>query len=143
MVEKPRSAHIIQVALPKMSLSESDTRAKLIDPALHTRGWTKDLIKRKESARMVEIINGQPRRRSRGRLDYTLRVRVNPGTQPVALALIEAKAQAIENVAFDPKAVNPNARHDEDMRTPEELIALIREMGKQVEEALSLLEARQ
>lgn len=92
---------------------------------------------------MIEIINGQPRRRSRGRLDYTLRVRVNPGTQPVALALIEAKAQAIENAAFDLKAVNPNARNDEDRRTPEELIALIREKGKQVEEALSLLEARQ
>lgn len=29
-----------------MSLSEADTRAKLIDPALHVRGWTEDLIRR-------------------------------------------------------------------------------------------------
>ncbi len=30
-------------------LSESDTRAKLIDPALHMRGWTEDLIRREET----------------------------------------------------------------------------------------------
>ncbi len=33
-----------------MSLSESDTRAKLIDPALHACGWAKDLIRREETA---------------------------------------------------------------------------------------------
>lgn len=33
-----------------MSLSEADTRAKLIDPALHNRGWTEDLIRREETA---------------------------------------------------------------------------------------------
>lgn len=34
-----------------MSLSEADTRAKLIDPILHRRGWTEDLIRREETAR--------------------------------------------------------------------------------------------
>jgi hypothetical protein len=67
-----------------MSLSESDTRAKLIDPALHGRGWTEDLIRREETAGAVEIVDGKPVRRARGRTDYTLKVRVNPGTQPVA-----------------------------------------------------------
>jgi hypothetical protein len=28
-----------------MPLGESDTRAKLIDPVLHGRGWTEDLIR--------------------------------------------------------------------------------------------------
>ena len=28
-----------------MPLSESDTRAKLIDPAIHARQWTEDLIR--------------------------------------------------------------------------------------------------
>ena len=28
-----------------MPLSQADTRAKLIDTALHQRGWTEDLIK--------------------------------------------------------------------------------------------------
>ena len=76
-----------------MPLGESDTRAKLIDPALHARGWTEDLIRREEMAGAVEIIEGQPRKRARGRVDYTLRVKVNPETQPVAVALIEAKAE--------------------------------------------------
>lgn len=76
-----------------MTLNESDTRAKLIDPALHARGWTEDTIKREETAGAVEIIDGRPRRRTRGRTDYTLRVKVTPDAQPVALALIEAKAE--------------------------------------------------
>ncbi|MDP2988939.1 MAG: DEAD/DEAH box helicase family protein, partial [Kiritimatiellota bacterium] len=76
-----------------MPLSESDTRAKLIDPALHARGWTEDLIKREETAGAVEIFEGRPHRRSKGRTDYTLRVKVTPDSQPVAVALIEAKAE--------------------------------------------------
>ena len=76
-----------------MSLNESDTRAKLIDPAIHQCGWTEDLIRREETAGTVDIINGKARRRSRGKMDYVLRVRVNVDTQPVALALIEAKRE--------------------------------------------------
>lgn len=78
-----------------MSLNEADTRAKLIDPAIHKRGWTEDLIRREETAGAIEIINGTPRRRSRGKIDYVLRVKVNVGTQPVALALIEAKRESL------------------------------------------------
>lgn len=76
-----------------MPLSESDTRAKLIDPAIHKRGWTEDLIRREETAGAIEVGEGRPRRRSKGRVDYVLRVRVTLGTQPVAVALIEAKAE--------------------------------------------------
>jgi len=74
-----------------MPLSEADTRAKLIDPALHSRGWTEDLIRREETAQGIDIIDGKPRRRQRGRTDYLLRIRVNANTQPVAVALLEAK----------------------------------------------------
>jgi type I restriction enzyme R subunit len=45
-----------------MSLSESDTRAKLIDPALHKHGWTEDLIRREETTGTVEIVNGNGQR---------------------------------------------------------------------------------
>ncbi|MBI3950039.1 MAG: hypothetical protein HY314_06255 [Acidobacteria bacterium] len=45
-------------------MNESDTRAKLIDPALHARGWTEDLIRREETAGAIEIINGKPRKRA-------------------------------------------------------------------------------
>ncbi len=78
-----------------MALNEADTRAKLIDPAIHRRGWTEDLIRREETAGTVEIINGKARRRSRGKIDYVLRVKVNVDTQPVALALIEAKKESL------------------------------------------------
>lgn len=78
-----------------MSYNEADTRAKLIDPAIHKCGWTEDLIRREETAGTVEIINGKARRRSRGKIDYVLRVKVNVDTQPVALALIEAKKESL------------------------------------------------
>ncbi len=76
-----------------MPLNESDTRAKLIDPAIHGCGWTEDLIRREQTAGAIEIIAGKARKRSKGRIDYTLRIMVNPGTHPVAIALIEAKAE--------------------------------------------------
>jgi len=76
-----------------MMMTESDTRAKLIDPGLHACGWTEDLIKREESAGAIEIIDGKPRKQSKGRIDYTLRIKVNDSAQPVAVALIEAKAE--------------------------------------------------
>ncbi len=49
-----------------MALSEADTRAKLIDPLPHRRGWTEDLIKREETERGIDVVDGRPRRRRRG-----------------------------------------------------------------------------
>ncbi|MDO8616150.1 MAG: DEAD/DEAH box helicase family protein [Dehalococcoidia bacterium] len=77
-----------------MGLSEADTRAKLIDPALHDRGWTENLIRREITAAPVIIDEGRARRSPRGaRCDYLLRVLVNPEAQPVAVALVEAKPE--------------------------------------------------
>ena len=76
-----------------MPLNESDTRAKLIDPALHKRGWTENLIRREETAGAIEIVDGKAHKRARGRVDYLLRVAVNAESQAVAVALIEAKAE--------------------------------------------------
>ncbi|MEM4217848.1 MAG: N-6 DNA methylase [Candidatus Methanomethylicaceae archaeon] len=47
--------------------------------------------------------------------------------------------QEIEARNFDLKAVNPHRKNDEDARTPEELIELIRAKGREVEEALAAL----
>ena len=76
-----------------MPYNEADTRAKLIDPALRKCGWTEDHIKREESAGAIYIVGKTARKQAKGRLDYTLRVAVNSQTQPVAVALIEAKAE--------------------------------------------------
>ena len=77
-----------------MPYNEADTRAKLIDPALHTAGWTEDYIRREETAPEIEITSsGSARRRMAGKVDYTLRIKASPTAQPVAVALIEAKAE--------------------------------------------------
>ena len=78
-----------------MALSEADTRAKLIDPAIHACGWSEDMICRETTLGAVEIVAGKARRRSGGRTDYTLRVRVSTEAQPVAVALLEAKKDTL------------------------------------------------
>jgi len=76
-----------------VGLTEADTRAKLIDPAIHARGWTEDLIRREETAGAIEIIDGRPFKQTKGRIDYTLRIKATAEAQPVAVALIEAKPE--------------------------------------------------
>jgi type I restriction enzyme, R subunit len=39
-----------------MSLSEAETRVRLIDPAIHARGWTEDLIRREETAGAIAVL---------------------------------------------------------------------------------------
>ena len=73
-----------------MPLSEADTRAKLIDPKLYQKGWTEEHIKREETAGTILVIGGKGKRR-KGTTDYTLRIKVSADSQPVAVAVIEAK----------------------------------------------------
>jgi type I restriction enzyme M protein len=47
--------------------------------------------------------------------------------------------EAIEAKNFDLKAVNPNAKNEEETRTPEELLDLIEAKGREVAEALTVL----
>lgn len=47
--------------------------------------------------------------------------------------------EEIEAKNYDLKAVNPNAKPDEDTRTPGELLDLIEQKGKEVQEALARL----
>lgn len=49
--------------------------------------------------------------------------------------------EAVEARNYDLKAVNPNARADEDLRTPEQLLDLIEAKGREVAEALAALRA--
>jgi type I restriction enzyme, R subunit len=76
-----------------MPLSEADTRAKLIDPALHDAGWTEDLVRRETTAGGIDIIDGRPRKR-KGRTDYLLCLPVGQGLSPLAVAVIEAKPES-------------------------------------------------
>lgn len=74
-----------------MSLSEADTRSKLIDPKLYKRGWTEEHIRREETAGTIIIVGAKGKRR-KGTTDYTLRIKTGADSQPVAVAVIEAKA---------------------------------------------------
>jgi len=47
--------------------------------------------------------------------------------------------EAIESKNYDLKAVNPNAKTEEDIRTPQDLLDIIAIKGKEVEQALILL----
>ncbi|MGG6242240.1 DEAD/DEAH box helicase family protein [Nodosilinea sp. AN01ver1] len=76
-----------------MGFNEADTRAKLINPALYRRGWSEDNIRREETPGGIDVVNQKARRRSKGRMDYVLRLIVRSDTQPVAVALIEAKQE--------------------------------------------------
>ena len=77
-----------------MSYGEADTRAKLIDPALHRRGWSEDCIRREQTPGAIELVGKTARRRRRKRTDYLLRLKTAGGGQPVAVALLEAKPES-------------------------------------------------
>lgn len=50
--------------------------------------------------------------------------------------------EQIEAKNFDLKAVNPHRKNNKDTRTPEELLALIEEKGKEIAEALAALKTK-
>lgn len=52
-----------------------------------------------------------------------------------------AKAEEIENAVYDLKAVNPNAKAEDDKRTPEQLLDFIEAKGREIAEALAVLRA--
>ncbi|HRT04434.1 MAG TPA: DEAD/DEAH box helicase family protein [Kiritimatiellia bacterium] len=75
-----------------MSRNEAQVRFELIDPALEERGWSRRAdIRVEETARTIDIVHGQPRRRSAGRTDYVLRRPLSTGSEPMPLAILEAK----------------------------------------------------
>ncbi|MGI9321944.1 MAG: N-6 DNA methylase, partial [Pseudomonadales bacterium] len=52
---------------------------------------------------------------------------------------LTSKATDIENAVYDLKAVNPNRKAVVDTRTPEELLAIIEEKGKEIDSVLEAL----
>ena len=52
---------------------------------------------------------------------------------------LKSRAQAIDDAVYDLKAVNPNSIVEEDTRTPEDLLNIIEQKGREVAEALSAL----
>lgn len=74
-------------------MNEEQTRQSLINPKLRDRGWTEDLIQVERTPGGADIIDGRARKR-KGRTDYLLSVRIANKTNPVPIALIEAKKES-------------------------------------------------
>ena len=79
-----------------MPRNEQQTRFQLIDPMLlDHRGWRREDISVEETAAPVDIVYGKGRRRPKGRTDYVLRHPLRPGTEPIPLAILEAKREDV------------------------------------------------
>jgi type I restriction enzyme R subunit len=76
-----------------MARNEAQTRRDLIDPALYAKGWTTANVMVEKTIGGIEVFDGKAHRHSQGRMDYLLRFQITTDTQPVAAALIEAKAE--------------------------------------------------
>lgn len=74
-------------------LNEAETIATLINPALHKKGWTEDVIKREVPAGAIRIIDGVPKQKRKGRADIVLRLQPSPKKQLISASVIEAKAE--------------------------------------------------
>lgn len=80
-----------------MTRNEAQTRQDLIDPTLFSRGWDRDDIREEEMARAVDLdpVTREARRRLQGRTDYVLRRPLSPGSEPLPLAILEAKREGL------------------------------------------------
>lgn len=121
------------------------------------RSWTVDIAARrkkaKEEADALRATASEPKSRLKKHeeeLDQLKKAKAKPSKLDPVKQLIKdcereirdilSKAQAIEDNAFDLKAVNPNAKTEEDTRTPAELIEIIKNKGREVQELLKKLE---
>lgn len=120
------------------------------------RSWTVDFAARrrlaKEEADAVRSEANEPKGRLRNLREEFDRLKKSKATtaelDSIKLRIsgcdkeireIESKAQTIEDAAFDLKAVNPNLKSEEETRSSAELIDLIEEKGREVQELLARL----
>ncbi|MBX3732240.1 MAG: N-6 DNA methylase [Verrucomicrobiae bacterium] len=120
------------------------------------RSWTVDIAARRQQAKVdADAIRAQAAKPAAelARLEDELKAaKKAKRSEPELAALKEragvlarevnelnGKAQAVEDAAFDLKAVNPNAKSMADTRTPGELLEFIASKGKEVEAALAQL----
>lgn len=146
--------------MPSHGYNEADTRAKLIDPALHTACWiervgeserdTHGEIHREQSHRREAE---QQRERATGLRDGAKALRkadlADEADRKLSTAADAersardalAKAQGIEDAAYDLKAVNPREKKIVDQRAPAQLLEAIALKGREVDAALEKLRA--
>ncbi|MCP5532475.1 MAG: hypothetical protein H7A49_02290 [Akkermansiaceae bacterium] len=121
------------------------------------RSWTVDIAARrkkaKEEADAIRATAAEPKSRLKKHeetLDLFKKSKAKAAEMEPVKQLIKkcereirdivSKAQSIEDHAFDLKAVNPNAKTEEDARTPAELIEIIKSKGREVLDIVKRLE---
>lgn len=123
------------------------------------RSWTVDITARKQKAsKEAEPYKTKAREKEQAVAQWKDRLNEIKKTKDV-IAITEAeekikeltkeareqasKAEEIENAVYDLKAVNPKAKPEGDMRTPEELMDFIEAKGREIAEALAVLRSKQ
>jgi len=117
------------------------------------KSWTVDLPQRKKDAlkesaplykqaksksRKADEIKVQLMAMTKGTDDYKA-LESQEGELRRDARELRNRAQAIDDAVYDLKAVNPNSIVEEDTRTPEDLLNIIEQKGREVAEALSAL----
>ena len=75
-----------------MPRNEAQTRFELIDPVLIDHcGWGREDIRLEQTAPQIDIVYGKGQRRPAGRMDYLLCRPLAEATEPIPLAILEAK----------------------------------------------------
>jgi type I restriction enzyme R subunit len=76
--------------------NEAQTRFELIDPVLIDHcGWRREDIRVEHTAAQIDIVKGKGVRRPTGRTDYLLCRPLSDGTEPIPLAIVEAKHEGL------------------------------------------------
>lgn len=120
------------------------------------RSWTVDIAARRQAAsveaakiratatepraalqRMEEQLGLLKRKSNTAEQAEALRDQIRE--QEKLIREIESRAQEVEDAAFDLKAVNPNAKSNEDMRSSVEILGAVESKGREVQEALRRL----
>lgn len=141
-----------------MTLDKFDAFFKLLPTQGDSeQSWTVDMTARKQKANEeAEPYKQQAGKKEREAAQWSDRAKELKKTKPtddkaVAEALQKAaelakeareqsaKAEEIENAVYDLKAVNPNAKAEEDKRTPGQLLDFIEAKGLEIAEALAVL----
>ena len=126
--------------MPKREESEKSWTVDLVQCRKDALKESAPLRKQAESkSRQADAIKVQLMAMAKGRTDDYKALESQEEELRRDVRELINRAQAIDNAVYDLKAVNPNSIVEEDTRTPEDLLNIIEQKGREVAEALSAL----
>jgi len=143
--KKPFTRERLREFFALVSTRGESERSWTVDIAARRREATAEANKLRATARKpkadlshaeVELATLKAKKTPVGKLD-AVKARIRELEKEIRDIL--SKAQAVEDAAFDLKAVNPNATSDKDLRTPGELVEFVEMKNREVQEILARL----